>query len=227
VPAAGRGRHAPDAADAPEPTPITSSACSEGGRADGLDSRARLRNGATSALAAGRVRPPRARSSCAPPRRTVATSTTGGATHPDALAQPWSAAGSSSGSAFDGDGDRLIAVDHTGAIVDGDHIIAICALDLHARGGLPDDTVVVTVMTNLGFRLAMERAGIHVVETPWATATSSEALEAVATRWAASRAASVSSPTSPRRRRHPDRLVLADVVQRSGRPLAELAARPP
>jgi phosphoglucosamine mutase len=70
------------------------------------------------------------------------------------------------GIALDGDADRLIAVDEQGDVVDGDHIIAICASDLRERGLLRDDTVVVTVMTNLGFRLAMERAGVHVVETP-------------------------------------------------------------
>ncbi len=69
------------------------------------------------------------------------------------------------GIALDGDADRLIAVDQRGDVVDGDHIIAICAADLRDRGLLRDDTVVVTVMTNLGFRLAMEAAGIHVVET--------------------------------------------------------------
>jgi phosphoglucosamine mutase len=51
-------------------------------------------------------------------------------------------------------------------VVDGDHIIAMCAGDLRERGRLRDDTVVVTVMTNLGFRLAMRAAGIDVVETP-------------------------------------------------------------
>ena len=70
------------------------------------------------------------------------------------------------GIALDGDADRLIAVDEKGNVVDGDHIIAICATDLRDRRLLKDDTVVVTVMTNLGFRLAMEHAGIHVVETP-------------------------------------------------------------
>ena len=60
----------------------------------------------------------------------------------------------------------MLAVDHLGQVVDGDHIMAICATDLHRRGGLRDDTIVATVMSNLGFRLAMERAGIHVVETP-------------------------------------------------------------
>jgi phosphoglucosamine mutase len=74
--------------------------------------------------------------------------------------------GADAGLAFDGDADRLIAVDHTGAVVDGDHVIAICARDLRARGALRDDTVVVTVMTNLGFRLAMAEEGITVVATP-------------------------------------------------------------
>ena len=59
----------------------------------------------------------------------------------------------------------MIAVDGTGTVVDGDHIIAICAADLRGRGQLANDTVVVTVMTNLGFRLAMDVAGINVVET--------------------------------------------------------------
>ena len=74
--------------------------------------------------------------------------------------------GAAVGLAFDGDADRLLAVDERGGVVDGDHLIALCALDLRARGGLAGDTVVVTVMTNLGFRLAMERAGVAVHETP-------------------------------------------------------------
>ena len=57
-----------------------------------------------------------------------------GATHPGPLAHAVEVGGFELGLAFDGDGDRLIAVDHTGAVVDGDHIIAICALDLHRRG---------------------------------------------------------------------------------------------
>jgi len=73
--------------------------------------------------------------------------------------------GADVGIALDGDADRLIAVDHVGKVVDGDHIIAIVANDLRARGELRHDTVVVTVMTNLGFRLAMSEAGISVVET--------------------------------------------------------------
>jgi phosphoglucosamine mutase len=69
------------------------------------------------------------------------------------------------GLAFDGDADRVIAVDRTGAIVDGDVLLALFALDLAERGRLAGDTIVVTVMTNLGFRLAMERHGIAVRET--------------------------------------------------------------
>ena len=73
--------------------------------------------------------------------------------------------GTDVGIALDGDADRLIAVDHDGRIVDGDHIIAMCADDLRQQGRLEHDTVVVTVMTNLGFRLAMRERGINVVET--------------------------------------------------------------
>jgi phosphoglucosamine mutase len=69
------------------------------------------------------------------------------------------------GLAFDGDADRVIAVDERGAVVDGDQLIALFALDLRARGRLAGNTVVVTVMTNLGFRQAMEGHGVEVQET--------------------------------------------------------------
>jgi phosphoglucosamine mutase len=88
-----------------------------------------------------------------------------GATDPAGLQAVVTAERAHVGIALDGDADRLIAIDEQGQVVDGDHIIAICAADLRARGLLANDTVVVTVMTNLGFRLAMEHAGIHVVET--------------------------------------------------------------
>jgi phosphoglucosamine mutase len=89
-----------------------------------------------------------------------------GATHPESLRLAVVDAGADAGLAFDGDADRLIAVDGRGAVVDGDHVIAVCARDLRVRGQLRDDTVVVTVMTNLGFHLAMENEGITVVTTP-------------------------------------------------------------
>ena len=88
-----------------------------------------------------------------------------GSTHPQRLAAVVLEAGAHLGLAFDGDADRVLAVDHTGALVDGDQIIAVLALDAQASGWLTDDTVVVTVMSNVGLRLAMERSGIRVVET--------------------------------------------------------------
>ncbi len=69
------------------------------------------------------------------------------------------------GLAFDGDADRLIAVDHTGEIVDGDHILALLAGDWAATGRLRHNTLVVTVMSNLGLHLAMREAGIEVRQT--------------------------------------------------------------
>jgi phosphoglucosamine mutase len=88
-----------------------------------------------------------------------------GSTHPEDLRRRVVEIGADLGLAFDGDADRVLAVDEAGGLVDGDHLIALFALDLRARGRLAGDRVVVTVMTNLGFRLAMEAAGIGVVET--------------------------------------------------------------
>ena len=73
--------------------------------------------------------------------------------------------GAALGLALDGDADRLLAVDETGALVDGDSLLALFARDLAGRGQLAGNTVVVTVMTNLGFRRAMEARGILVKET--------------------------------------------------------------
>ncbi len=70
------------------------------------------------------------------------------------------------GIAHDGDADRCLAVDAAGQVVDGDQILAVLALELKQAGRLARDTVVTTVMSNLGFRLAMREAGIAVVETP-------------------------------------------------------------
>lgn len=69
------------------------------------------------------------------------------------------------GFAFDGDADRLIAVDENGEVVDGDKIIAICASDLKATGRLKNDTAVVTVMSNMGFFKFAEENGIHCEKT--------------------------------------------------------------
>ena len=70
------------------------------------------------------------------------------------------------GVAFDGDGDRLIAIDGNGEIVDGDHLLAISALEMKQQGTLRNNKVVVTVMTNIGFHQAMKQAEIEVVTTP-------------------------------------------------------------
>ena len=88
-----------------------------------------------------------------------------GSTHPDDLQKAVVEHHADAGLAFDGDADRVLAVDAKGDLVDGDQIIAVCALDLRERGRLKHDTVVVTVMTNLGFRRAMADHGINVEET--------------------------------------------------------------
>jgi phosphoglucosamine mutase len=75
------------------------------------------------------------------------------------------AAGADLGIAHDGDADRCLAVDSSGVLVDGDQILAICALSLREAGLLREDTVVATVMSNLGFHHAMREAGIAVVTT--------------------------------------------------------------
>lgn len=85
-----------------------------------------------------------------------------GALHPENLAAITDGA---VGLAFDGDADRLIAVDEDGQIVDGDVLMAIFAKWMHDRGQLMNDTVVVTVMTNLGFHEAMSELGVSVIET--------------------------------------------------------------
>ncbi|MCY4195301.1 MAG: phosphoglucosamine mutase [bacterium] len=89
-----------------------------------------------------------------------------GSTRPETVAQAVRQQSADLGLAFDGDADRVLAVDHTGELVDGDQIIAICAADRRLGGRLPGNTVVVTVMTNLGFHRAMARRDINVVTTP-------------------------------------------------------------
>ncbi|MDL2258837.1 phosphoglucosamine mutase [Eubacteriales bacterium OttesenSCG-928-K08] len=88
-----------------------------------------------------------------------------GSTHPEHLQQIVYEMGADVGLAFDGDADRLIAVDERGRIVDGDRIMGICALDMLARGVLKNDTLAITVMSNLGLKRRMEQAGIRIEET--------------------------------------------------------------
>jgi phosphoglucosamine mutase len=88
-----------------------------------------------------------------------------GALHPEGL-QAWvTRRGAAVGFAFDGDGDRLIAIDHTGVIRDGDYVLAIAGRHLAARGRLRGATVITTVMANLGLEEALGAAGIRVART--------------------------------------------------------------
>jgi phosphoglucosamine mutase len=88
-----------------------------------------------------------------------------GSTHPEDLQRAVVEHGADVGFAFDGDADRCLAVDETGQLVDGDQILAILALSAQGRGQLVGDTVVATVMSNLGFVLAMREAGLEVIQT--------------------------------------------------------------
>ncbi|HEV2772581.1 MAG TPA: phosphoglucosamine mutase [Thermoleophilaceae bacterium] len=89
-----------------------------------------------------------------------------GSTHVEALGERVARGGFDAAFAFDGDGDRVLGADRTGAIVDGDELIALAALHLRAAERLPGGGVAVTVMTNYGFHQAMECAGIEVATTP-------------------------------------------------------------
>lgn len=101
-----------------------------------------------------------------------------GSTHWELVAAEVRSRGADLGLALDGDADRLLAVDHAGELVTGDELMSMFALDLAGRGRLAGNTVVVTVMSNLGLRLAMAEAGITVRETPVGDRYVLEALDA-------------------------------------------------
>ena len=88
-----------------------------------------------------------------------------GSTHLSALQAAVIEHGASLGIAHDGDADRCLAVDETGKVIDGDHIMAILALAMRDAGKLSRDTLVATVMSNLGLKVAMREAGIKMLET--------------------------------------------------------------
>jgi phosphoglucosamine mutase len=89
-----------------------------------------------------------------------------GSTHPESLQRAVVEHGASVGLALDGDADRVLAVDETGALVDGDQIMVMTAIDAKARGHLANNAVAITVMSNLGMRRALREYAIGVVETP-------------------------------------------------------------
>jgi phosphoglucosamine mutase len=147
-----------------------------------------------------------------------------GATYPEVVAGAVVEHGADLGLALDGDADRCIAVDATGAVVDGDQILTVLALDRRERGALPHETVVVTVMSNLGFRLAMVEHGITVVETAVGDRYVLEAMEAGGFALGGEQSGHVIQRDLATTG---DGLLtglhLCDVVARTGRPLADLA----
>jgi phosphoglucosamine mutase len=88
-----------------------------------------------------------------------------GSTHLEPLRAAVLAHGADAGFAVDGDADRCLAVDHEGTVVDGDQLMAVLALAMHASGHLVDDTLVATVMSNLGLVQALSAAGVKVLQT--------------------------------------------------------------
>jgi phosphoglucosamine mutase len=147
-----------------------------------------------------------------------------GSTYPADLQRAVVAQGAAVGVALDGDADRALAVDAAGRLIDGDQIIAITAIDRRERGALAADTVVVTVMTNLGFRLGMAEHGIEVLEVPVGDRYVLEALDDGGLTLGGEQSGHVIFAD---RATTGDGLLTAvqllDVVVRTGRTLAELA----
>ncbi len=148
-----------------------------------------------------------------------------GSTHPQQLQAMTVSAGAHFGVAYDGDADRCLAVDAAGNLVDGDQIMGILALDMAKKGHLRDNTLVVTVMSNLGMLLAMKEAGVHTVQAGVGDRYVLEAMRAggfslggeqsghvIASEFATTGDGILTS------------LLLARVVKESGKTLAELAA---
>jgi phosphoglucosamine mutase len=197
----------------------------EGRRLDGLHIVLDCANGAASAIA------PRVLGALGAEVRALHDAPDGsnindkcGSTDPSELARAVVAHQADFGLAFDGDADRVIAVDQNGTIVDGDVLLALFAFDLAERGHLTGNTVAVTVMTNLGFRLAMEARGITVRETDVGDRHVLAALDADGLSLGGEQSGHIifrSQSTTG------DGILtgiaLADLVQRAGRSLADLS----
>jgi len=148
-----------------------------------------------------------------------------GSTAPEALQQAVRDRGADVGLALDGDADRLLAIAADGRIVDGDHVIAVLAIDRQADGRLPHDTVVATVMSNLGFKLGMDRRGIHVVSTSVGDRYVLEAMERTGAVLGGEQSGHViQTDLATTGDGLLTALCLLDAVVRSGRTLGELAA---
>jgi phosphoglucosamine mutase len=147
-----------------------------------------------------------------------------GSTHPEDLQRVVVEQGADVGIAFDGDADRALAVAADGRLIDGDQIIAVAAVDRHRRGELPRGAVVITVMTNLGFRLGMAEHGIEVIEVP---VGDRHVLQALARSGASLGGEQSGHVIFADRATTGDGLLTAvqllDILARTGQPLAELA----
>lgn len=147
-----------------------------------------------------------------------------GSTHLHQLQEAVVESGAALGVALDGDADRVLAVDHTGEIVDGDQLLAMFAFDRLDRGQLAGGSIVVTVMSNLGLRQALSARGIGVVETPVGDRHVSDAIETHGLQLGGEQSGHLVF------REHGmtgdgilTALLLFELVARSGRSLAELA----
>jgi phosphoglucosamine mutase len=148
-----------------------------------------------------------------------------GSTHPQALARAVVAHGADLGLAFDGDADRVIAVSGDGEIVDGDRLLALFASDLALRGQLAGHTVVVTVMSNIGFHRAMAGAGVSVHTVSVGDRYVLEALDANGWSLGGEQSGHIVFPSLATTGDGVlSGLLLADLVVRKQRSLAELAS---
>ncbi|MFZ6004043.1 MAG: phosphoglucosamine mutase [Actinomycetota bacterium] len=147
-----------------------------------------------------------------------------GSTHPEALQRAVVDLRAHVGIALDGDADRALAIDANGRLIDGDQIIAITAIDRHLAGTLAQDTVVVTVMTNLGFHIGMADHGIKVLQVPVGDRYVLEALDDAGLSLGGEQSGHVIFTD---RATTGDGLMTAvqilDIMVRTGRPLADLA----
>lgn len=147
-----------------------------------------------------------------------------GSTHPELVGAEVLARGADIGLALDGDADRLVAVDHTGAATTGDELLALFATDLAGRGRLAGNTVVVTVMSNLGLRLAMADQRIAVRETPVGDRYVLEALDADGLTLGGEQSGHlVFRELATTGDGVLTAVLLLDLIRRTGRPLADLA----
>jgi phosphoglucosamine mutase len=148
-----------------------------------------------------------------------------GSTNPAALVQAVAEHGAALGLAFDGDADRVVPVGEDGTVGSGDELLALFAADLAARGQLAGNTVVVTVMSNLGLRRSLEAQGIGVVETPVGDRHVLDALEREGLVLGGEQSGHlVFPPLATTGDGILTGLLFADLVKRSGKPAGRLIA---